>query len=137
MKKTGIAALFLLLILLVGCGQKSYKDGTYTGKSGADDLGAYGEVTIEILKDQIISCSYVTWQSDGSIKDEEYGKINGEISNKDFYEKAQLAVDAMKKYAAQLPSVQSPNKVDAVTGATNSYDQFQEAVAEALSSAKG
>lgn len=143
MKKT----IFLLLIailtlgLLAGCGKASgstaYKDGTYTGKSGQDDRGAYGEVTVTIAGNKITDCKYVTWQSDGSIKDEEYGKVNGEISNRDYYDKAQLAVKAMQQYARELVEVQKPEEVDAISGATIAHGQFVEAVKNALKEAPG
>lgn len=142
MKKV-ICLLFALILaagLLSGCGKASgsdvYKDGTYTGKSAPDDQGAYGEATITIKDRQITGCNYVTWQSDGTVKDEEYGKVNGEISNQDYYDKAQNAVKAMEQYAQELINVQRPEDVDAVSGATISYNQFVEAVKSALEEAK-
>jgi major membrane immunogen (membrane-anchored lipoprotein) len=135
-----VLTLMLILALLSGCQDSSrdvvYKDGTYIGKSGEDDRGAYGEVTITIKDGEIAACEFVTWQKDGTIKNENYGKINGEISNQDYYDKAQLAVGAMKQYALTLVEVQAAEDVDAVSGATNSYDQFYEAVSSALDEAK-
>lgn len=147
MKKAVISIVFifaLTLTLLSGCGKTSggaadhtaYKAGSYTGKSSADDLGAYGEATITIGDNQITDCKYVTRQKDGTVKDENYGKVNGEISNKDYYDKAQLAVGAMKQYAEKLSEVQKPEAVDAVSGATIAYHQFTEAVNNALIEAK-
>jgi major membrane immunogen (membrane-anchored lipoprotein) len=109
-----------------------YQDGTYVGKSSEDEDGAYGEVTITVEGGKIADCVYVTWQKDGTIKDENYGKVNGEISNQEFYDKAQLAVDAMEGYARQLAETGNLSDVDAVSGATISYDQFVEAVENAL-----
>jgi major membrane immunogen (membrane-anchored lipoprotein) len=114
----------------------AYTDGIYVGKSSGDDRDAYGEVTIEIEGGAIKNCTFVTWQKDGSIKDEEYGKINGEISNQDYYDKAQLAVDAMSKYAQQLVEAQQLEGVDAISGATIAFNQFQEATMNALDEAK-
>jgi major membrane immunogen (membrane-anchored lipoprotein) len=125
----------VLLASLAGCGGAGYADGEYTGVSRPDDDGAYGEVTITIADGKITDCQFVTWQSDGTAKGEDYGKIGGEISNKDYYEKAQLAVRAMEQYAAQLPEVQKVGKVDAVSGATISHGQFAEAAARALKQA--
>ncbi|MDR1862897.1 MAG: FMN-binding protein, partial [Treponema sp.] len=90
MKKTGVVFI-LILMLLGGCGKGGYRDGVYTGKSGADDTGAWGEVTLTIAGGEITGCGFVTWQKDGSVKDGDYGKINGEISNQVYYDKAQLA----------------------------------------------
>ncbi|MDR1589677.1 MAG: FMN-binding protein [Oscillospiraceae bacterium] len=124
-------------LALTGCGGKTpaYKDGEYTGVSQTDDDGTYGEATITVEGGKISRCEFVTWQKDGTIKDAEYGKVNGEVSNQEFYDKAQLAVRAMAQYADQLVEVQKPSDVDAVSGATVSYGQFRDAVNNALKSA--
>jgi major membrane immunogen (membrane-anchored lipoprotein) len=79
--------------LLSGCGGSArdvtYKDGAYIGRSGEGNQDAYGEVTITIKDGAITICEFVTWQKDGTIKDENYGKVNGEISNQEYYDKAQ------------------------------------------------
>jgi major membrane immunogen (membrane-anchored lipoprotein) len=129
------AVLLAPAMLMTGCGKQSYANGSYTGKSGPDDHGAFGEVTLTITEGKIIDCVFVTRQKDGSVKDENYGKINGEISNQSYYEKAQLAVEAMKKYAADLRRAGSLDGVEAVSGATIAYNQFTEAVEEALEQA--
>ena len=69
------------------------------------------------------------------LKDEDYGKENGEIKNKDFYNKAQKARAACDNYAQQLVAKQNVKDVDAVSGATVNYAEFKEAVAEALKQA--
>ncbi|MDR0586633.1 MAG: FMN-binding protein [Treponema sp.] len=129
------AVLLVPAALMTGCGKRSYADGTYTGKSGPDDDGAVGEVTLTITGGKIAACVFVTRQKDGFVKDQNYGKINGEISNQSYYEKAQLAVEAMKKYAADISRAGSLDDVEAVSGATISYNQFTEAVEEALEQA--
>ncbi|MDR2029619.1 MAG: FMN-binding protein [Treponema sp.] len=126
----------LLIGALGGCGAPSYQDGVFSGKSSEDDTGAWGEVTLTIGEGKIRSCQFVTRQKDGTIKDENYGKVNGEISSQDFYDKAQLAVEAMKQYAAQYEETQSLKDLDAISGATIAYDQFIEAVENALGEAK-
>jgi major membrane immunogen (membrane-anchored lipoprotein) len=140
MKIVGVALLIAAALSLCGCGTSSdaasLEDGVYTGVSGEDDDGAYGEVSITVEDGAITACSFVTWQKDGSVKDEDYGKVNGEISNRDFYDKAQLAVRAMKQYADELVETQAPESVDAVSGATIAHGQFLEAVADAFSGDK-
>lgn len=131
--------LMLAWALLSGCGDSAdaaYKDGTFIGRSSVDELGAYGEATLTIDDNKIVDSEYVTWQSDGTIKDEEYGKAQGEVAYQDYYDKAQHAVEAMKLYAQQLVEVQSLQEVDAISGATISYRQFVEAVEDALAKAK-
>jgi major membrane immunogen (membrane-anchored lipoprotein) len=126
----------LVLLLAAGCGKSTLKDGVYTGRSGIDDTGAWGEVTITISGGQVAGCQFVTRQKDGTTKDENYGKVNGEISNRDFYDKAQLAVRAMEQYARTYQETGDLRKVEAVSGATIAFDQFNEAVELALEGAK-
>jgi major membrane immunogen (membrane-anchored lipoprotein) len=130
----GIAV--LAAALLGGCGKPAYRDGVYTGTSGEDDTGAWGQVTVTIAGERIAGCRFVTWQKDGTAKDENYGKVNGEISSQDFYNKAQLAVRAMEKYAEAYRETGDLKKVDAVSGATIAYNQFVEAVEAALEKAR-
>ncbi|MDR3338044.1 MAG: FMN-binding protein [Treponema sp.] len=131
-----LRAVCLAALLSVSCGKSAYQDGTYTGVSSPDDTGAYGEVTITVSGGKISRCDFLTWQKNGGVKDENYGKVNGEISNADYYAKAQLAVRAMDQYARDLVEKQALNKIDAVSGATIAYNQFTEAVSEALGKAK-
>jgi major membrane immunogen (membrane-anchored lipoprotein) len=133
----GFLALAALLALLTGgCGKAAYRDGTYTGRSGEDDTGAWGEVTLSVTGGKVSACEFLTRQKDGTVKDENYGKVNGEISNRDFYDKAQLAVAAMKTYAAAYQRAGSLKDVEALSGATIAYNQFLEAVENALEKAK-
>ncbi|MDR0601126.1 MAG: FMN-binding protein [Treponema sp.] len=131
-----VIAALCCIALFSGCGGASYRDGTYTGKSGEDDTGAWGEVSVVITGGRITGCTFVTWQKDGSVKDEDYGKIHGEISNRPFYDSAQLAVRAMEKYAGDLARTGKLEEVEAVSGATIAWNQFNEAVMNALAAAK-
>lgn len=141
----------VVLMSLSGCGKGSnnapdnaennaennatYASGVYTGQSSADDRGAFGEVTITIEDNAITDCQYVTFQEDGTPKDENYGKVDGQITDQEMYDKAQVAVTAMEKYAQQLVEVQKPEDVDGIAGATTTYTQFNEAVSIALGEA--
>jgi major membrane immunogen (membrane-anchored lipoprotein) len=119
-------------LILAACGDSEYTDGTYTGRSTNDDTDAYGVVTIT-LKDNIVSeCTFLTYNSNGTVKDDTYG-LGG---SDDMYQKAQLAVDAMKKYARDFVGHIDPEDVETVTGATIAYNQFLEAVHDALNKAK-
>jgi major membrane immunogen (membrane-anchored lipoprotein) len=104
--------------------------------SGADDTGAWGEISVTVREGRVAACTFITRQKDGTVKGEDYGKINGEISSADFYEKAQLAVRAMERYAKQFAETGSLEKVDAVSGATVSHSQFVEAAEGALAKAR-
>ncbi|NPD11656.1 FMN-binding protein [Enterococcus sp. MMGLQ5-2] len=123
------------LVCLTACHAKetTLKDGSYEGTSSKDDEGAYAKVKLEIENEKIQQVEFQTIQKDGSIKDSEYGKRNGEITDQNFYNKAQLAVNAMKSYSQELEENQSLEKVEVISGATISYNQFKEAVEAALS----
>ncbi len=144
-----IPAVCVLLILLSGCGgSANYQDGVYEGRSSVyevleedaeEDEGGdgYGVVEIKIEDNIITACTYTPYQTDGTVKDEEYGKTkNGAVANQDYYNKAQRAVRACQAYADQLAAEGDLKSVDAISGATVSYDQFQEAVRDALDKAK-
>ena len=130
--KSFCCLLISVVVLIVGCEKRVYKDGVYVGKSGVDDTGAWGEVTITIEDGRVKDCQFITRQKDGTIKGEDYGKVNGEISNQDFYNKAQLAVRAMEEYARSYVETGDLNKVDVISGATIAFDQFLEAAGPAL-----
>ena len=149
MKKTAAALAVTLTLaaaaVCTGCGgSASYADGTYTAQSevyealSEDEEGGegYGVVTITIKDNVIVDCEFTTYMPDGTIKDSEYGKEDGEIANQDYYNKAQRAVKGSQNYAEQLAAKGSLDQVDAVTGATISYDEFKEAVGLALKQAK-
>lgn len=146
MKRIIALLLCVLLIgaLFCGCGEKTYKDGTYTGQSAVfegDEEGngdGYGVVTLTIKDNKITACEFKTYEPDGTLKDENYGKVNGEVMNQDFYNKAQKAVQGSAQYASLFLESGSlnPTDVDAITGATYSYDQFTDAVWSALEQAE-
>ena len=146
MKKLAyLAALPLISAgLLAGCGEKNYADGTYTAQSAEyvndeDDSTAgngYGVVTLTIKDNKITDCTFKTYELNGTLKDEDYGKENGEVANRDFYNKAQKALAACDKYAEQLVKKGNIKDVDAISGATVNYNEFKEAVNAALKQAE-
>ena len=69
---------------------------------------------------------------DGTLKDETYG---AELSSENRL-KAQKAVQSADKYAAMLVDRGSLEEVDVISGATISYNEFVEAVKDALSKAE-
>ncbi len=136
--------LSLALLALSGCGgAASYADGTYEGRSemyednaGGDGDG-YGVVSLTIAGGVITDCAFSTFQLSGDPKDAEYGKEGGIIANQDYYNKAQRAVQACDQYAQELVEAGELKGVDAISGATINYNQFQDAVKDALAQAKG
>ena len=143
-RRATIAFAAVLALALTGCGAKTYADGTYTAQSQEyvnDDEdetagNGYGVVTLTITDGKISACEFKTYELDGTQKDEDYGKENGEVANKDFYNKAQKALAACDKYAQALVEAGDLSGVDAISGATVNYNEFREAVGEALKQAQ-
>lgn len=159
-KKITLASVALLSLTLVGCGAKNnakdnavkenntkieaannaastdeamaLKDGTYTGKSSEDDFGGHMEVTITVADGKITDTEVKNLQKDGSEKGEDYGKEAGEEGHKT----AQMTLEASQTYGQELAEKGSVEEVEAVTGATQSYNQFVEAANDAINKAK-
>ncbi|MCR4833709.1 MAG: FMN-binding protein [Butyrivibrio sp.] len=140
-----VATSLTAAFMLTGCGDSNvtYKDGTYKGQSsvyesedGSDDGNGYGVVTITIENGQISECTYQTYEVDGTLKGEDYGKEDGRIANKDYYNKAQKANAACAEYADMLVANGQLDGIDAISGATINYNEFVEAVENALEEAK-
>lgn len=134
-------------VVLSGCGSRpaqsqgvdvaagGFKDGTYSGRSQTQDDGGYGEVSLTISGKDITAASFVLHNPDGSVRDQSYGTVNGQIVDKHTYDQAQAGVAAAPQYAATLVQTDDLGKVDAITGATLTHQQFVEAVTDAVKNA--
>ena len=111
------------------------KDGAYTAESRSDEWGK-GKLTIVVKDHKITAAEFIGVKPDGKIKDETYGMSDGEVRNEGKYTKAQNALKAHNKYAAQLVERQKISDVDAIAGATVSYNQFVEAAQNAIEQSK-
>lgn len=137
-----VACALMIGTSLCGCGgNKTYKDGTYTGKSAVfsgDEEGngnGYGEVTVTIKDNAITACEFKTYEENGTLKGDDYGMVDGEIKNQDYYNKAQKAIKGSEEYAKRIIGKINPDEVDSISGATYSHNQFVEAVYDALDKA--
>lgn len=139
-----IASLLTAMAVITGCGGSvKLADGSYEGTSsvytnpdGSDAGNGYGVVKITVKDNAITECTFKTYEPDGKEKDSEYGKKQGNVANRDFYNKAQKAVKACDEYANLLVQSGNPDDIDAISGATINHDQFVEAAKIALDSAK-
>ena len=155
MKKTtlGVALLLSIGVMLVGCGDEKKeapksdakpaaqavsldmtgaKDGTFAADSSEHAQLGHSHVELTIENGAIAKVVHTGFDKDGKVKDENYGADKPEGVRK----KAQVAYKAIASYAEQLTSKKDLAKVDAIAGATVSYDQFNEAVAKAVDMAK-
>lgn len=133
-KKNTILFLTAVLSLLVlsGCsiGNKM-KDGYYTAEMSDFSHGWKEYVCILVKNDRIVSAEFNAKDASGFIKawDNEYmrnmGTVNGTYPNK-----------YTREYVQQLMSGQKETKVDTVTGATNSGENFEKLIAAVIKQAK-
>ena len=127
-------------LVLVACGgdkkeeapSVSYKDGTYQGESAKDERGGLVKVDISVKDNKIESCTMQNIDGDGKEKDESYGQSQ----NEGLYKIAQQAINLAKSYPDRLVEKGSPEGVDVISGATETYKQFIEACNNALADAK-
>lgn len=110
------------------------KDGTFTGKTEGSH-GSSAVMTITIKDHKIVASTFEGFDKNGHLKDVDYGKTNGKVENKVYYNKAQLAAKAFQSYADALVQVQELNKVDGISGATAAYKEFFAAAQLALEEA--
>ncbi len=113
-------------------GINELNDGVYTGKSSEDDYGATILVTVTLADGKISDTEVKNLNADGSEKDETYGEEAGDEGHKI----AQDTLKASQEYGKELKEKGSVEEVEAITGATQSYNQFVEAANSALNQAK-
>lgn len=109
------------------------KDGTYTVESSLDEKLGKSVLTLTVKDKKIIAASFTGYDLFGNVKGEDYGSLTGKDSAD--YKKAQVAVNAIKVYPAQLVETQDLSKVDAISGASISYGQFVETTKRAIEEA--
>ena len=146
----GIALLLAAGVIISGCGEEKkeapkeeaqpvaaldltgVKDGTFAADSSEHEKLGHSHVELTIKDGAITKVVHTSIDKEGKPKDENYGADKTEGAHK----KAQIAYKAIASYASQLESKKDLAKVDAIAGATVSYDQFKEAVMKAVDEAK-
>ena len=150
MRKFTLIMIAALSIIVSGCGDENppqqnktasndidlskTNDGIYTVESSRDEKLGISQITLTIENHKIVGAEFVGYDLFGNAKGEDYGSLTGKDSAD--YKKAQIAVKANSEYAKQLVETQSLDKVDAISGATISYNQFVETVNKAVDEAK-
>lgn len=126
-----IFAVLLAGVILAGCrDSRGYKDGYYTAQTAEYSHGYKEYVCILIKNNHIVSVEFNAKDYSGYIKswDNEYmnrmKSVSGTYPN-----------EYTRSYAAQLVESQDIEKVDAVTGASNSGKNFVKLVRAAFENA--
>jgi major membrane immunogen (membrane-anchored lipoprotein) len=140
MKRTRVL-LLLSLAMVLSSGtmntKKQYKDGTYTGESQSRYKSEpyWGQATLEIKNDKIIKLIFHIIDKD---KNEIFGP-DYEQHFKDTPEYVQQCrndLKGIKAYTEKFNKVKSMEHVDAISGATWSYNIFRDAIKVALEKAE-
>ena len=125
--------MFVLLVLMSFSSKNKIEDGVYTGASQSiyTEEEFYGKVKIVVEKNKIVSVDFVVRDSnkheDFDATYEKYFKGN------DLYvQQCRNDWKGIQTYPEKLLKSQDPDKIDAITGATWSYNIFKAAVKEAL-----
>ncbi|PIE53858.1 MAG: FMN-binding protein [Dethiosulfovibrio peptidovorans] len=137
--RLGIALVALVAVAVVGIvvfrkasTPQSRKDGVYQGEFHNEEKGSSTRVTLKMRGGKIVDCQMTALDAEGHVKDENYGKNSGAEN----YRRAQLAVEGMQQYPEMLLKMQDVDTMDAVSGATVTFKEFQAAVRRALKEAK-
>jgi len=140
MKKTPLFIL-LLVALLIGTAAfkpaNRYKDGTYTGESQSkyQTEPYWGQATVEIKNDKVVKFHF-------QIIDKQKNEVFGPDYERHFKDKPEYVqqcrndLKGVQAYAEKYRKTSDPEQVDAITGATWSYNIFQAALKAALDKAK-
>ncbi len=115
----------LLLVGLTACGGALVlNDGEYSAKSESDERGGYVEVFVTVKDGEVSACSMVMYTKEGNVKDENYAKEAGEP----YYSTGQAAIKAASGYPDLLVEIGDIEEMDAISGATESFKSFKNAV---------
>lgn len=118
--------------ILVGCGAKEMKDGSYTAEDlNYDDHGWKASVTITVSSGRISDAKFDYIAEDGTTKS----------GNAAYAEKMAAAVgitpdEYLSQYAKSLVEKQDHTKIDVISGATTSKNDFIALAKNAMAAAK-
>lgn len=133
-----VAPIFIIgIVLLTSFLQTSYKDGIYTGKSQSyyTRESFVGETTITIKDGKITHVVYtIIDTAKNEVFDKSYEKHFAD--NPLYVQQCRSDLKGIEAYKQQLLQNQHIEKVDAVSGATWSYNIFKASVEKALKKAK-
>ena len=129
MKKSIILGVFILALLLPGCGSgPRMKDGFYSAEMSDYSHGWKEYVCIMVKGNEIVYTEFNAKDPSGYIKAWDNGYMGNMLAGTGTYPNAYT-----RAYVAQLVETQDPDEIDAVTGASHSggnFDKLSRAVME-------
>lgn len=126
---------FIALLLFSFSADKQYPNGDYfgTSRAGYTDEPYYGHVAIAIRNGEIVKINFCIRDSvKHEYLDDQYER---HFAGNDLYvQQCRNDVKGLRSYPDSLLKFQDISKVDAITGATWSFNIFKASVQEALQS---
>ena len=127
-----LAILALLAMLFAGCGKtEGLQDGYYTAQASEYSHGWKEYVTIMVKGGSIVSVEYNAENASGFIKSWDNAYMQTMLHVQGTYPN-----EYTRYYAAQLLEGQGEGEIDALSGATSSYDSFQKLAAAVIEQAR-
>ncbi|MEA4891206.1 MAG: FMN-binding protein [Peptococcaceae bacterium] len=129
-----IAVLILAATSLFGCGQNrdgQMQDGYYTAEAADFSHGWKEFVTILVQDNTIVAVEYNAQNASGFIKAWDMDYMRNMNSAKGTYPN-----EYTRGYGASLLASQKADEIDAITGATSSYNSFRQLAAAAMERAR-
>ena len=124
--------LFLMTGILTGCGgSQELQDGYYTAQAQEFSHGWKEYVTIMVKGGSIVSVEYNAENASGFIKSWDNAYMQNMLHSNGTYPN-----EYTRNYAGQLLEGQGKGQIDAISGASSSYDSFKKLVAAVLEQAK-
>lgn len=140
MKKIHISILFILAVIFSlsasGAG-KLFKDGVYSGETQSryTSESFWGQATVEIKNDKVVKLTFQILDKDkNEVFGPEYEKKFKD--NAEYVEQCRNEVKSLKVYTEKYLKTSNLEQVDAITGATWSYNMFKDALKIALEKAR-
>lgn len=133
MKRTfGIVLILAGLMMMTACGeQEGLQDGYYTAQAADFNFGWKEYITIMVKGGNIVSVEYNAENASGFIKSWDNAYMQTMLHSNGTYPN-----EYTRYYAGQLLDGQGEGTIDALTGATSSYESFQKLEAAVIEQAK-
>lgn len=127
--------LLLPMALFTACGdttaETELQDGYYTAQASAFSHGWKEYITILVKSGNIVSVEYNAENASGFIKSWDNTYMQNMLHSNGTYPN-----EYTRYYAAQMQEGQGEGTIDALTGATSSYNSFQKLSAAVLEQAR-
>ena len=127
-----IALILAGMMLFTACGEQTgLQDGYYTAQAAGFNFGWKEYITIMVKGGSIVSVEYNAENASGFIKSWDNTYMQNMLHSNGTYPN-----EYTRYYAGQMQEGQGEGTIDALTGATSSYNSFQKLSAAVLEQAR-